>query len=198
MTKNAYWDELGIAWCAVLTPHDVIVPRLKARLRGESYLMIFGMMGGLLLGVAAAGLGVFTLWSGWTHGTWNFVTRGAALMSVAAILIVASLALLPVMASDQARALPDMIDLTIARTERFLRAVRLGFVGCAVTAVLGSIGTAIRIYSSGPPALSPILDLAVLGGMGFGLFWYGRRLSRTRAKFRYLQAVLADSTDGMH
>ncbi|MBA2589407.1 MAG: hypothetical protein H0U98_12375 [Alphaproteobacteria bacterium] len=198
MTKSAYWDELGIAWCAVHSPLDIVIPRLKARLRGESLLIGLYVTAGLLLGIASAGLGAFTLWMGWTREAWFFVTRGTALVAVSAIMIVASLQLLPVMASEQATALPDMIDLSIARAERLVRVVRLGFAACAVTTVLGLAGTAIRNYSGKPPAMSPIWALGVTAVLALGLFWYGRHLGRTRAKFRYLQTVMADATGGTH
>src|SRR5471032_418497 len=134
MTKDAYWDELGIAWCAIRPETDSVVPRLKSRLWRQSFLIAVCLIAGLLLGVAGALLGAVTLWSGWIGGTWNFVTRGGALLAVSAILSVATLTLLPVMASDQAKALPEMIALTIARAERMLVAIRLGFIACAVAA----------------------------------------------------------------
>jgi hypothetical protein len=193
MKKNAYWDELGIAWCAVHPETEVIIPRLKARLRGQSFLITLCLAVGLLFGVAGALLGAWTLWTGWTNGAWNFVTRGAALIGVSGLMSVASLQLLPVMASDQARALLDMIDLTIARTERLLVAIRLGFVACAGAAVLGLAGTAIRTYSGKPPAMSPIWPMAILAVLALGLFLYGRHVRQTRRKFRYLKDALHEA-----
>jgi hypothetical protein len=191
MTKDAYWDELGIAWCAIHPETDTVMPRLKSRLRRQSFLIAVCLIIGLLLGIASAVLGAFTLWIGWTGGAWNFVTRGFALLAVSVILAIASFSLLPVSASGQARALPDMIDLTIARAERMLVAIRLGFLACAVVAVLGLVGTEMRTYSGRPPALSPILDLAVLAIMALGLFLYNRHVTVMLAKFQYLKDVLA-------
>src|SRR4029078_2476037 len=37
--RDAYWDELGIAWCAIKPEVNVIAPRLKARLRRQSLLI---------------------------------------------------------------------------------------------------------------------------------------------------------------
>ena len=39
MTKDAYWDELGIAWCAVHPETEAIIPRLRASMRGQSFLI---------------------------------------------------------------------------------------------------------------------------------------------------------------
>jgi hypothetical protein len=191
MTKDAYWDELGFAWCAIHPETGAIMPRLKSRLRRQSFLIAACLVTGLLLGIACALLGAFTLWSGWTSGTWNFVTRGGALVAVSAILSIAAFDLLPVLASDQARALPDMIDLTIARAEKLLVAIRLGLLACTIVAVLGLAGTAIRTYSGRPPAMSPIWDLAVLAALALGLFLYRRRVTVTLAKFQYLKEALA-------
>jgi hypothetical protein len=191
MTKDAYWDELGIAWCAIRPETDTVMPRLKSRLRRQSFLITAGLVTGLLLAIASALLGAFTLWNGWTGGTWNFVTRGGALLALSAFLLVAAFGLLPVLAGDQARALPDMIDLTIARAERLQVAIRLGVYACAVVAVLGLAGTAIRTYSGRPPAMSPVWDLTVLAALALGLFLYGRHVTITLVKFRYLKRVLS-------
>jgi hypothetical protein len=193
MKKNAYWDELGIAWCAAQPETEIVIPRLKGRLRGQSFLLALCVTAGLLLGIAGALLGVWTLWTGWTNGAWNFVTRGTALIAVSAIMSVAALQLLPVMASDQARALPDMIDLTIARAERLLIAVRLGLVACAVAVVLGLAGTAIRILSGKPAAMSPIWPTAILAILALVLFLYSRHVRHRRRKFRYLKDALHEA-----
>ena len=188
--RDAYWDELGIAWCAVHTGADV-VPRLRSHLRRQSLLVAAYLGAGGLLGVACVLLGAFTLWRGWTGGAWHFVTRGTALLAVSAILAIAILGLLPVRTSDQARTLPDMIDLTIARAERLLMTVRLGVVACAILAAFGLAGTAIRTYYGKPPALSPLLDLAILAILALGLLFYGRSVAITLRKFQYLKDVLA-------
>jgi hypothetical protein len=193
MMTDPYWDELGIAWSAITPGTDAIPPRLQVSLQRQSMLIATCLVTGLLLGVAGVLLGVFTLWSGWASGTWNFVTRGGGVMAISSILLVAALGLLPVRAGDQARALPDVIDLTIARAERLLMAIRLGFLACAVAAVLGLVGTAIRSYSGKPPAMSPILDLAVVAILAVGLFLYGRHLRAHLAKLQYLRKALAVS-----
>jgi hypothetical protein len=194
MTKDAYWDELGIAWCAVHPETEVIIPRLKARLRVQSFLIAAGVVLGLLFGVAGALLGTYSVWRGWTIGLWNFVARGVALVAVSAIPAVAALRLLPVMLGAQARALPDMINLTIARAERLLVAIRLGLLTCAVLAAQELAVMFFRAYSGRPPAMPLVLELAVLAILAFlalGFFFYGRHINLTRRKFRYLKDALA-------
>jgi hypothetical protein len=189
--SDAYWDELGIAWCAINPDVDVIAARLKLRLRRQSLLITAGLVVGLSLSVAGFLLGVFTIWLGWTSGAWNFLTRGIALMAIALIVAVAASVLRPARASDGARALSEMIDLAITRAERILQTIRLGFYACAVAAVLGIVGAAIRTYLGKPPALSPIIDLAALAICALGLHLWSRHAKTTLAKFRYLKHALA-------
>jgi uncharacterized membrane protein (UPF0136 family) len=194
MTKDAYWDELGIAWCAVHPETEIIIPRLQHRLRGQSVLITAGVVAGLLFGLAGALLGAYSVWRGWTIGLWNFVVRGVVLVAVSAIPAVAAMGLLPVMLGDQARALPDMINLTIARAERLLVAIRPGLLTCAVLAALELAGMAFRAYSGRPPAMPLVLELAVLAILAIlalGFFFYERHINVTRRKFRYLRDALA-------
>ena len=62
-----------------------------------------------------------------------------------------------------------MIDLAIARAQRTLVTIRLGLYACAVAAVFGLVGTAIRTYLTRPPRMSPVVDLAVLVMVALGL-----------------------------
>jgi hypothetical protein len=198
MTKDVYWDELGIAWCAINPETEVIIPRLQDRLRRQSVLIAGGVVAGLLFGLVGALVGAYSMWRGWTIGLWNFVARGVVLVAVSAIPAVAAIGLLPVMSGDQARALPDMINLTIARAEKLLAAIRLGLLTCAVLAALELGGMAIRAYSGRPPAMPLILELAVLAILAIlalGFFFYERHIKLTRRMFHYLKEVLAgDST----
>jgi len=194
MTKDAYWDELGIAWCAIQPETGAIMPRLKSRLRRQSFLIAACAVMGLLFGLAGALLGAYSVWRGWTLGLWNFVARGVVLVAVSAIPAVAALGLLPVVIGDKARALPDMIDLTIARAERLLIAIRLGLLACAAVAGNALAIMAMRAYSGRPPAMPLVLALAVLtilAILALGLFLYGRHVAVTLAKFRYLKDALA-------
>ena len=190
-SRDAYWDELGIAWCAIKPEVNVIAPRLKARLRRQSLLITAGLVIGLPFSAAGLLLGALTIWTGLTTGTWNFVTRGLAIGVISAIVAIAVSLLLPVRASEAARALSEMIELAIARAQRTLAMIRLGFYACAVAVVFGLIGTAIRAYLASPPRMSPVVDLAVLGVFALGLFLCSRRVRVNLEKLRYLKRALA-------
>jgi len=190
-SRDAYWDELGIAWCAIKPEVNVIAPRLKARLRRQSLLITAGLVIGLPFSAAGLLLGALTIWTGLTTGTWNFVTRGLAIGVISAIVAIAVSLLLPVRASEAARSLSEMIELAIARAQRTLAMIRLGFYACAVAVVFGLIGTAIRAYLASPPRMSPVVDLAVLGVFALGLFLCSRRVRVNLEKLRYLKRALA-------
>ena len=188
--SDLYWDELGIAWVASAPEIHVAVPRLQARLRRQSGVILACLGITLPLAVAGLVLGVFTLWSGWTTGTWHFVSRGIAVVSISAILLGAAGLLLPVRASEQAKALYALIDLAIARAERSLKIVRLGFCVCGVAAVLGLVGTAIRSSLAQAPRMSPIVDLGILACGALGLYLYGRHLAMSLSKWRHLKRAI--------
>jgi MFS family permease len=190
-TTDAYWDELGVAWSAINPDINVIIPRLKSRLRRQSFLIRAGVAIGALLGAGGFIVGFATIWRGWTTDTWNFVTRGIAIVIVSALLSIAVSLLLPVRASADVKALTEMIDLAVARAERTLKTIRLGFYACAVLAVFGLAGTAVRTYLSRPPVVSLTIDLAVLAIFALGLFVYARHTRVDLAKYRYLKKALA-------
>jgi len=189
--RDAYWDELGIAWCAIHPEMNVMAPRLKARLRRQSILITAGLVIGLPLSAVGLLVGVLTIWSGWTTGTWNFVTRGIAIVVISVILSISLSLLLPVRASDAARALSEMIDLAIARAQRTLVTIRLGYYACGVATVFGLVGAAIRTYLTRSPRMSPLIDLAVLAIVALGLFFYSRHSQASLEKLRYLKRALA-------
>jgi ABC-type amino acid transport system permease subunit len=188
--RDAFWDELGVAWSAINPDINVLAPRLEARLRRQSLLITAGLAAGALLSSVGVLLGLFTFWSGWTTGAWNFVTRGLAIETIAIMLAIGVSLLLPVRASDAARAVSDMLDLAIARAERTLVTLRLGLYGCLVAAVLGLLGAAIRTSLTGPPQLSPVVDLVILVLFAWGLFVYGRHVRITLDRLRALKHVL--------
>jgi hypothetical protein len=150
-----------------------------------------GVAKGVLLAAGGFIIGALTIWKGWATDTWNFVTRGIAILAISALVSIAVSLLLPVRTSGDMKALAEMIDLAIARAERTLKTIRLGFYACAVAAVLGLAGTAIRTYLSRPPSLSPIIDVAVLALFALGLFIYTRHTRVDLAKYRYLKKALA-------
>ena len=188
--RDAYWDELGVAWRAFNPDITVIAPRLTARLRRQSFLITAGLVTGLPLSAVGLLLGAFTIWSGWAQGTWNFVTRGIAISAISVMLAIALSWLLPVRKSDATKAVSEMIDLAIARAERTLVAIRLGFYACFVAVVFGLAGTAIRTYLTRPPRMSPVLDLAVLAMLALGLFLCSRQIKIRLEKLRALKHAL--------
>jgi len=193
--RDAYWDELGVAWCATNPDSNVIAPRLHARLRRQSLLITAGIVAAVPLCIACLLLGVFTIWSGLSTGAWNFVTRGIAIEAITALLAVAVLQQLPVRANAAAGAVSALLDLAIARAQRTLLAIRLGFFACSIAAMFGLLGTAIRTYQGNPPQLSPLVDLVLLALFALGLFVYGRSLRVTHAKLRALKYALGMKGD---
>jgi hypothetical protein len=187
---DPFWDELGVAWAAINPELAVIMPRLQSRLRRQSIVITASLIAGMPLTLATFLLGVYTIWRGWTTGAWNFVTRGMAIVAIAAILSRAMSSLLRVRAGTDARALSEMLDLAIIRAERALLVIRLGFYACGVGALFGLAGTAIRARLSKSPALSPLVDLTVLAMIALGLFLFSRRITSDLAKYIYLKRAL--------
>lgn len=189
-SPDPFWDELGVAWAAINPEISIIMPRLQARIRRQSIFNTAGLILGLPLSLGAFVLGAYSIWIGWINGAWNFVTRGVALVAIAAILSLAMWSMRHFNSGGRARSLSDMLDFAIARSEKTLFAIRLGFYACGVAALLGLVGTAIRARLSRLPALSPLIDLAVLALFALGLFLYARRIESDLAKYRYLKRVL--------
>ena len=84
-----------------------------------------------------------------------------------------------------------MIDLAIARAQRTLFMIRLGLYACAIAALSGLVGTAIRTNLAGPPRMSPVVDVALLVMVAMGLFFYGRHIRVDLEKLRALKHALA-------
>jgi hypothetical protein len=190
-SSDAYWDELGVAWCAIDPDISVIASRVEARLRRQSRWITAGLVIGLPLGVAGVLLGVATIWGGWRSGAWNLITRGIAIAAMSAILTLAVSLLLPVRSRGTTRALSEMIDLAIGRAQRTLSLIRAGLSACVIAAVFGLVGTAIRTHFAAPPRMSPIVDLVVLVLIALVLFLYGRQIRVELEKYRTLKHALA-------
>ena len=188
---DPYWEKLGITWCITNPQVNIIMPRLKSRLRRQSLFIMTGLAFGLILSIAGFLLGVFTIWRGCTTGAFNFIIRGIAILAISGLLSISWSQLLPVRASDYAKSLSEMIDLVIARSERMLILIRLGLYACAVAAILGSLGAIIRTHLTRQPALPPVVDLAVLLILGLGFFFFGRYTRGHLEKMKYLKQTLA-------
>jgi hypothetical protein len=188
---DPYWDELGIAWCAIDPKVEVIVPRIRARLRRQSLLIWTGLIIGLPIGIAGIMLGGYTIAAGSWMGAWNFVTRGIAIELISALILYAWFLLLPVRSAPVTRPLSEMLGLAITRAEATLTAIRLGCYSCIVAALFGVIGVAIRTYFGDPPQMSPIVACSIIAVLAAGLFLYGRETKVALAKFRHLRRALA-------
>ena len=188
--SDAYWDELGIAWRAIKPEVNVLMPRLQARLRRQSCLIVLCLVAGLPLIGAGLILGLFTIWSGWASGAWNFVIRGIAIGIISIILGIAISLLVPVRENKASGTFSEMIGLSIARSQRILLTLRLGFYACVVAAVLGAIGSVVRAQLTRPPQLSPIIDIVVLALCALGLDLYGRQVKLGLEKMQYLKRTL--------
>jgi hypothetical protein len=179
-----------VAWRAVDLDISVIAPRIEARVRRQSALIVLTLAIGLPLAAIGFGVGVLTIWRGWTTGTWNFVTRGAAIVTIAMLVAIAMQSLLGVRRGRAAAAVSEMLELSLARAQRTLIGIRLGMAACAVAAVLGLVGTAIRRRLSGPPVMSPIVDLVLLALCAFGLFAWGRNVGFQLGQLRAVKRAL--------
>lgn len=192
---DKYWDDLGIAWRAIEVDVDALTPRLQSRLRRQSFLIGVALGLGVPMAVGGIVLGAVTVWWGWTGAVWNFVTRGIAVVVIAGLAMTALLSIVSIRGND-ARALAEMVDLAIRRASASLAVIRIGLLSCAIAAVLGVIGAVIRTRAGSPPALSPAVDVAVLGLVTVILLAYRQRANATLAKMRYLEhAIASNGTD---
>lgn len=190
MTKDAYWDELGVAWCAVNPEADIILPPLKERLRRQSLLITAGLVLGLPLGGLGVALGLYTLAIGWQSGAWFFVTRGTAIILVSGLVLYGWMVLKPVGVGAAGRALPYMLRLAIARLERFLAVARLGLYACGVTAVFGPAGIVLRMEAGKPMQGPLLLYLTIIVLCAAGLFFHASAMRTSLARYRHLQQTL--------
>ncbi|HKQ09877.1 MAG TPA: hypothetical protein VJS85_01695 [Rhizomicrobium sp.] len=190
MTKDAYWDELGVAWCAVNPEADIILPPLKERLRRQSLLITAGLVLGLPLGGLGVALGLYTLAIGWQSGAWFFVTRGTAIILVSGLVLYGWMVLKPVGVGAAGRALPYMLRLAIARLERFLAVARLGLYACGVTAAFGPAGMVLRMEAGKPMQGPLLLYLTIIVLCAAGLFFHASAMRTSLARYRHLQQTL--------
>ncbi|HLI16696.1 MAG TPA: hypothetical protein VKV22_00310 [Rhodanobacteraceae bacterium] len=189
--SDAYWDNLGIAWAAINPDPRVLTTRIKRRLRRQTLSVAAAILGGIPLGIAGVVLGIWTIWAGLSTETWNFATRGAAIVLIS-LLVISVIWSLKNVLKDNTESLSAMMELTLLRAEKWQFATRLGYVACVVAAVLGMIGYGIRVHSGKPPVMSPIEPLVLLAALAVGLFLFHRVLHDHIAKFRYLKRLLLE------
>lgn len=186
--EDAYWDSLGIAWSAIIPDPSLVGPKLRWRLRWQMICTVFALFGGILLGAAGVGLGVWTIWIGISASVWNFVVRGAAIVVVSALTISGAWSFRSALRGDS-ESLSNMMELALLRAEKWHRAARLGYLACGVAAVLGMLGYWIRAHAGNPPAMSPVEPLAAIVVLLAGLFTLDRSMRQSIAKYRYLKRL---------
>jgi ABC-type multidrug transport system fused ATPase/permease subunit len=190
--SDPYWDELGVAWSAIDPNIRVTASQLEVRLRRQSQWMAAAIVVGMVLGALGLVLGLATIAMGVNSGAWNFVTRGAGIIAISAILMFAVWSLQPIRSVDATCALLQMIDLAIERARKTLSLIRAGLYSCVIAAVFGLAGTAIRAHFGRPPKLSPIVDLLILGVVALVLVlghWRTRRELRNYLTLKQAVAV---------
>ena len=191
MTKDAYWDELGIAWVTFDPNLSDLSPAFKNRARREIWLFWAGLL--IAAGLSTTGLllGAWTIWLGLTLGAWNFVIRGLAIVMIALLAAIAARAFWLVKgAHNDARPVAEMLDLAIIRRRQLLLAIRLALCACAVAALFGLAGSAVRSHLSRPPNMSPVVDIILLALAALSLGLFSHRVKVERAKLQYLRRVL--------
>lgn len=191
--EDAFWDELGISWRATVPDPGFVSSRLEARLKLQSVLLTAGTILATLLSAVGFGLAAWALWIGWTSHTWNFITRGATLAAVTLLAIMAGLAL-RTRNEVETRSLRDMLQLSITRTERVIRATDLSCYAVVILIVGGFVGYALRVRLSRPPAVSPVEDLLILALVGLAFVWFRRSHARALRRYQHLRRVF-DSGD---
>jgi hypothetical protein len=193
-SPDPYWDELGVAWCAIKPGVEPTSARLRSWVRRQSLLIAIGLVIALPLGVLGVLLGLYTIVVGLHTGAWFFVTRGMTIALISVIVLYAWSMLLPVRASENANAMSDMVDLAILRTERILVAVRLSYYACTIVLVGGLVGAHIRA-TMGKPSQGPVyIYSAILAIIAIGAFLYGREMRQVLEKFNHVRRVLRSDT----
>lgn len=191
--EDAFWDELGVSWRASIRDPGLVSSRLGAKLQLQGRLLTAASLAAVSAAALGLGLAAWALWVGWTNQAWNFIARGAALAAVSLLAIIA----IPVLWTRdplETSSLREMLQVSITRTQRIIRAADLACYSMAILAVGGMIGYALRIRLGRPPAVSPVEDLLVLCLASLALICL--RLSQARAlrKTRHVLRVF-DSSD---
>jgi hypothetical protein len=192
--KDAYWDDLGVAWTAINPTLQTIAPRMKSRLRRQTVFIAFVLSAGIPFSLAGGALGAWTIWLGAMTGTWFFVTRGIAILAISAISAFAAWSFKSAL-RDSTASLGAMIELALLRTRRWLWAIRLGYFICAIAVIFGTIGYAIRVHYGKPPAGQPEDALIALAILVFLLLLLQRRAKDQVAKYQHLKLLLQDEAD---
>lgn len=191
---DAFWDELGVSWRASISDSGLLSSRLEARLRLQSALLTVGAVAGAAVSLLGLGLAAWTLWIGWSSPTWHFLTRG---LTLAAVSLLAGIAALGLRARKgvETRSVKEMLQVSIERTERLIRAADLGCYSLVILAFGGMVGYALRLRLGRPAAVSPVEDLLALAVAGLALLWYRGSQAFALRKYRHLSQVFTWKDD---
>jgi hypothetical protein len=187
--KDAYWDDLGIAWRASAPDAALAAERLGARLKRQDALARIGAVIGLVAGALGLALGAWTAWAGVGGHAWNFVTRGISIAAVAVVALLAAGALAGGRGSQGS--LREMLGLSGQRAERQARAAGLGIIALAILTVGGLIGYAIRVQNGHPPRMSPLEPILALALLAMALLWIRSSQARAARTCRRVAEALA-------
>lgn len=182
---DAFWDELGVSWRASMPDPGLISSRLEARLRLQSALVAGGTIAGSVVSLLGVALAAWAIWIGASSHVWNFLTRGVTLAAVSVLTIMATLAL-NARNGMATRSLHEMLQGSIAGTERLIRAADLACYAVVILALGGTIGYALRVRLGRPPAVPLVEDLLVWVLAGLVLVWYRRSQTHALRKYRHL------------
>ena len=116
MTQDAYWDELGLAWTAINPDPQVMMPKVKKRLRRQTTMIAITLFLVLPLSLAGIALGLWTIWFGAASQTWNFIPRGVGIVLIALMAAFAAWSFRGEL-RDGSASLRAMIDLALSRAE---------------------------------------------------------------------------------
>lgn len=188
--KDPYWDDLGVAWLAVDPDPKAIEARVKVRLRSQALCAHLLMTLGAPLCLAMLALAAYTVYAGFSSGTWNFVIRGAALFVLSVMTGIAVWFQRARVRADQ-DPVTRTLDLAITRCRNLRRAAGVGMAMCAVAAVFGVAGYFVRIRLGHPPAMSPWEPLTLLALMATTLFIYLHYTAGDLGRLCYLKRALS-------
>jgi len=189
--RDPYWDELGVAWRPADTDTSAVISKLKSRMRRQSLTIMAGLWLGLPATAAGFLIGAMTLWTAWTTGTWNFLTRGSAILIISILAARGVWLLLTFRSIGNEKPPGDTLTLAVASSQHTLAIIRLALAGCIIAAVFGLFGTAVRYSTGSPPALSPVIDMGVLAIFAIALTLWFRQVKVSLSKLQYLAGAIA-------
>ena len=191
MTQDAYWDELGLAWKAIIPDPQVMVPTLKKRLRRQTAMIAIILLLVLPLSLAGIALGFWTIWFGFASQTWNFIPRGVGIVLIALMAAFAAWSFRGEL-RDGSASLRAMIDLALSRAEKWHRAVQLAFLSCGVAAIFGWASYGVAAYFQKPHRHWPVEALVINIFLGLASFLLLRRAREAVVKYRHLKRLLEE------